>query len=270
MIDRAFEAGATDFISKPVDWKLLQHRVRFLMRAQGAISKLRSTHTELRASESRLANAQRLADVLFVGRGGGSLEDLWAFNEEAVARAIGHSRIPVISAVGHEDHWTIADYTADLRASTPTDAAKQLVQAQEEFTEQCRESVDQLLEPMQGVLDDHTQRLDVLGEQLRLLHPRRLLEQHLRQAQELQRQLVQSTRFALESCAHHLQGLAGRLQALSPLAVLARGYSITLTIPSRRVVTSTAGLRVGDALETLVASGRIESEIIRVNAPGCS
>ncbi len=92
----------------------------------------------------------------------------------------------------------------------------------------------------------------------------------LAQARELQRQLVQSIRYTLERGDQHLQGLAGRLQALSPLAVLARGYSITLKLPIRRVVTSTAGLQVGDALETLVARGRLESKIIRLSSPESS
>jgi len=211
-----------------------------------------------------LANRQGLADVLVVGRGGGSIEDLWAFNEEAVARAIARSRIPVVSAVGHQDDWTIADYVADLRASTPTDAAKLLVHEQEAFADQCRESIGRLLEAMEGFLDGQSQRLETLGSHLRLLHPLKQLERHLDRAQTVHAQLIQSVRYTLDRAEQRLQGLAGRLSALSPLAVLARGYSITLKLPSRHVVTSAASLRSGDELETLLAQGRVASSVTRI------
>jgi exodeoxyribonuclease VII large subunit len=205
------------------------------------------------------ANRFDLADVLIVGRGGGSVEDLWAFNEEPVARAIARSRIPVISAVGHEDDWTIADYVADRRASTPTDAAKRLVQEQEEFSMRAQDLVEALVDGTRGVLDEQTQRLEGFSAQLRLLHPAAQLDRYERQIRELQGLLVSSMRYALDGSGRTLQGLAGRLQALSPLAVLARGYSVTLTLPERRVLTSAATVKVGDALETLLARGRVRS-----------
>ncbi len=211
-----------------------------------------------------LANRRHLADVLIVGRGGGSIEDLWAFNEEPVARAIARSRIPVISAVGHQDDWTIADYVADLRASTPTDAAKLLVHEQEAFTNQSRELVERLIESLNGFLDEQSSHLDRLGSQLRLLHPLNQLERYFNRGRELQGQLTQSLRFFLDGAERHLQGLAGRLGALSPLAVLARGYSITLKLPDRHVMTTTAALRIGDELETLLACGRVESSVTRL------
>jgi exodeoxyribonuclease VII large subunit len=211
-----------------------------------------------------LANRLSIADVLVIGRGGGSIEDLWAFNEESVARAIARSRIPVISAVGHHDDWTIADYVADLRASTPTDAAKLLVHEQEAFAEASRQRIQRLLDSMQGFLDGQSQRLSALGSQLRLLHPRNQLERYLARTHELQLQLTQAIRHMLDGCEQHLQGLAGRLQALSPLAVLARGYSITLKLPDRHVVTRAAALRGGDELETLLAHGRVVSSVTQV------
>jgi exodeoxyribonuclease VII large subunit len=211
-----------------------------------------------------LASRLQVADVLIVGRGGGSVEDLWAFNEEPVARAIARSRIPVISAVGHQDDWTIADYVADLRASTPTDAAKLLVHGREALMMQSRELLERLLDRMQGVLDDQAQRLDSLGEQLRLLHPMSQLERSITRGRELQLRLHGSIRYALDGCERSLQGLAGRLQALSPLAVLGRGYSITLKLPERQVVTNADGLRLGDELETLLAKGRAVSSVIGV------
>jgi len=217
-----------------------------------------------------LANRLHLADVLIVGRGGGSVEDLWAFNEEPVARAIARSRIPVISAVGHQDDWTIADYVADLRASTPTDAAKLLVHEQETFAMRARELVERLLEGMQAVLEDHSQRLDALGAQLRLLHPLNQLNGCAQRAGQLETQLIQSMSHRLDQEERLLQGLAGRLQALSPLAVLARGYSITFRLPDRHVLTNASRLHPGDELETLLAHGRVISAVSQVIAQGAT
>jgi len=211
-----------------------------------------------------LANRLHVAEVLIVGRGGGSVEDLWAFNEEPVARAIARSRIPVISAVGHEDHWTIADYVADLRASTPTDAVKRLVQEQEAFADQARETIQGLLEAMQAFLDEQAQRVDALSDQLRLLHPLNQLERLFTRTRELQGQLAQSIRYLLDRSDQQLQGLVGRLSALSPLAVLARGYSITLRLPGRHVVTTAESVRVGDELDTLLARGQVTSCVTRI------
>ena len=211
-----------------------------------------------------LANQRHLADVLIVGRGGGSIEDLWAFNEEPVARAIARSQIPVIAAVGHQDDWTIADYVADLRASTPTDAAKGLVHEHEAFAQTARELTQQLLETMEQFLEEQQGRVDSLGSQLRLLHPRAQLDRYVTHAQECEAQLIQTMRYTLAHSEQRLQGLAGRLQALSPLAVLARGYSITLKLPDRHVVTAARAVHAGDELETLVSRGRIVSTVSRV------
>ncbi len=209
-----------------------------------------------------LANRLRLADVLIVGRGGGSVEDLWAFNEEPVARAIARSRLPVISAVGHQDDWTIADYVADLRASTPTDAAKLLVRGYETVGAQARELADRLVDGMRQALEERSHRLDIALGRLRLLHPATQLDRYLTKTQELEARLIQAIRHRLQQEQRGLEGLAGRLQALSPLAVLARGYSITRTLPDRRVVTSSADVHLGQPLETLVARGRIHSTVI--------
>ena len=216
------------------------------------------------AEAIRFANARRLADVLIVGRGGGSLEELWAFNEERVARAIYRSSIPIISAVGHEDHWTIADYVADLRASTPTHAAQLLVQEQQALVERAGDLTQQLVEGMRLVLDGQAEQVHHLAERLRLLHPSHQLQEHVNRATQAQVQLVQLIRHAIEREEKLLAGLAGRLQALSPLAVLARGYSITLKLPDRHVVTEAKGLQAGDALETLLSRGRVVSTVSRV------
>ena len=210
------------------------------------------------------ANARRLADVLIVGRGGGSVEDLWAFNEEPVARAIARSRIPVISAVGHEDDWTIADYVADLRASTPTDAAKRLVQERQTLDDQTRELVQRLIDTMQLFLEDQSVDVARFHERLRLLHPRHQLTECTQRGLQAQVRLIQTMAHALDREERQLQALAGRLQALSPLAVLGRGYSITFKLPGRSVMTDAASLRIGDSLETLFARGTVVSSVDEV------
>ncbi|MBI4353888.1 MAG: exodeoxyribonuclease VII large subunit [Candidatus Omnitrophica bacterium] len=208
-----------------------------------------------------IANRLRLAEVLIVGRGGGSVEDLWAFNEETVARAIVRSHIPVISAVGHQDDWTIADYAADLRASTPTDAAKWLVNEQQQVMDRSRDLIDRLVESTQLFLDDYVNRLDALCGRLRLLHPLHQLERWEQRVHELQGQAVLGMRHALDREHHRLTSLAGRLQALSPLAVLARGYSITFRALDCSVLTDASRIHPGEGLETRLARGIIRSTV---------
>jgi len=214
-----------------------------------------------------VANRLRLADVLIVGRGGGSIESLWAFNEEPVARAIARSQIPVISAVGHQDDWTIADCVADHRASTPTDAAKLLVHEYEALLTQAQDMAEQLVATMELLLEQHAQRVDGLSRQLRLLHPMNQLERYLTHAQELHSQLVQSMRYCLDGQTRHLEGLAGRLQALSPLAVLARGYSITFRMPEHHVMSDATRLHSGDTIETRLAKGVVVSTVTSTSQP---
>ena len=213
-----------------------------------------------------LANRLLLADVLIVGRGGGSVEDLWAFNEEPVARAIARSKIPVISAVGHQDDWTIADYVADLRASTPTDAAKLLVHEQQVLLDQVDDLVQRLLESSHAWLQEQHAQVEGLTHRLRLLHPLHQLKDYTRRSQQWQTHLVQSITYALDREERILQALAGRLQALSPLAVLARGYSITFRMPSRHVLTRASDAKPGETLATQLHEGTILSTVTQAAA----
>ncbi len=208
-----------------------------------------------------LANRLGLADVLIVGRGGGSVEDLWAFNEEPVARAIARSKIPVMSAVGHQDDWTIADYVADLRCSTPTDAAKLLVHEQQAFLDQVDDLLQRLLESSHAWLQEQHAQVEGLTHRLRLLHPLHQLKDYTRRSQQWQTHLVQSITYALDREERILQALAGRLQALSPLAVLARGYSITFRMPSRHVLTRASDAKPGETLETQLHEGTVLSTV---------
>jgi exodeoxyribonuclease VII large subunit len=175
-------------------------------------------------------------DVLLVGRGGGSVEDLWAFNEEPVARAIAASAIPVISCVGHETDWTIADFVADLRAPTPSAAAELAV-------------------PDKAALQDH---LCELKDSL-LQAPRRRWEQKVQRVDELSSRLPEAARHALERAALRLGACAGRLDAISPLKVLARGYAIVES--GGKVLTQASQVRVGDPVRVKLSEGEIHCEV---------
>jgi len=182
-----------------------------------------------------------------------------------VARAIAGSRIPVISAVGHQDDWTIADYVADLRASTPTHAAQHVAEAWRQLSEDTRRLAEALSAGLTEDLDARTQHLEGLARQLRLLHPTHQLREYAQRTQEAQAVFVIRIRHSLEREERGLELLAGRLQALSPLAVLARGYSITFKRPQGAIVTRAASLHAGDELETLLAQGRVVSTVRAVH-----
>lgn len=254
-------------------------------------------------------NHLQACDVLIVGRGGGSLEDLWAFNEERVARAIFHSAIPVISAVGHEIDYTIADLVADLRAPTPSAAAELVVKNKTEVVHRLDSLQKRLLYAMQSRvklfrrrlrycqerrvftepfnrihllaqrLDELTLRMErnmrwqvahwkeqvgTLQKQLSMLSPRAYCRQQREKLQRLQEALGQAMYHHLRLQQEKLQGVIGKLDALSPLAVLGRGYSICRQFPSQRLVKEIAQVEVGDRLQVRVSDGEIICEVEEV------
>jgi exodeoxyribonuclease VII large subunit len=204
-------------------------------------------------------------DVLIVGRGGGSVEDLWSFNEECVARALFASRIPVVSAVGHEIDLTIADLVADRRALTPSEAAELVVPHRDELLEGLRGVEGQL----RGLL---TQRLERARERLYDLAGRRAFRLPLERVHEQERRLddwAERLRRAggqrLLQWRQRLEGFAAQLETLSPLNVLGRGYSLTRTETEQAVVRRSDQVRPGDRLVTLVQQGRIVSRVEEVS-----
>lgn len=216
------------------------------------------------ANAIAFANRHAIAEVLLVGRGGGSVEDLWAFNEEPVARALADSTIPIISAVGHQDDWTIADFVADMRASTPTDAAKFLVNERQVLVDQMLRLVEDLETGMLRDLEMRRERLESLMGRLRLLHPRHQLKAFRERLWQDWRQLRQSMQHRLQSDESRLQALAGRLEALSPLAVLARGYSISFKLPQKSVIKKAGEVGPGDRIETRLGTGSVVSRVEEV------
>jgi exodeoxyribonuclease VII large subunit len=227
-------------------------------------------------------NALGGVDVIIVGRGGGSLEDLWAFNEEAVARAIAASKVPVVSAVGHEVDYTIADFVADLRAPTPSAAAELVVREKQAVVDslaQLRARLERFaarpLRDLERRVDELTARLrrEMRNELGRAHHRVVLATRALRASDPVAR--VAADRHRLDNLqsrmitllhrrrdrAHAaLRTAVGRLDSLSPLAVLGRGYSLTRT-PAGDIVHSPAQVRVGDAIRVLLQRGSLDARV---------
>ncbi len=193
-------------------------------------------------------------DVIIVGRGGGSLEDLWAFNEEIVARAIATSKIPTVAAIGHEIDFTIADFVADLRAPTPTAAAELILPRKRDLREQLRGLDLRLLREMASTVDAARENLQAWVK--RLADPGRKLRENQQRLDDLSIELVKRSRERVRQSRNRLAEVAGRLGALSPLAVLERGYAIAHKLPDERIVKSAAALHTGDLVRITFAEGQ--------------
>ena len=205
-------------------------------------------------------NKHNLADVLIVGRGGGSIEELWAFNEEQTVRAVASSAIPVISAVGHETDFTLCDFAADVRAATPSQAAELAVADAEGYILQVENLQRRLKHFMQARLEQEEYRLDRASNSWALKDPERLFADGTLRTDAAYNKLLTKMDSLLIECTHKFQLQAARLDNLSPLSVLARGYSVTQT-EDFKVVTSTQQVRWGEELVTTVADGKIVSVV---------
>lgn len=214
----------------------------------------------------KLADEQGLCDVLIVGRGGGSLEDLWAFNERCVAMAIYDSKIPIISAVGHEIDFTIADFVADVRAATPTAAAELATPSVEMlkgnvayYLSRMTKHIQQMLLNAKMVIANMDRRLDALNPRMKLEHQRIILREYTRQLSILiQRSLSEKK--------NQYQILIGKLGALNPLAIMDKGYSISSV--GDEIITDVTKVNRGDTLVTKMKNGEIVSTIIEVKQNG--
>ena len=208
------------------------------------------------AAAIRYANRYQLADLLIVGRGGGSLEDLWAFNEEIVAKAIFDSRIPVISAVGHEPDITISDYVADLRAATPSNAAELAVPDQDAL----RQSLDAMLSTMEGALSRQlkaaAQHLNILSRSTVLQSPTGYIDQRVKAVQLLKSRMTASQNQAIARCKERCISSAAKLDAMSPLKVLSRGYTMAQNAQGN-VIRKAEQITVGETLRLHFFDGKI-------------
>lgn len=192
-------------------------------------------------------------DLIITGRGGGSREDLWAFNEEPVAWAIALSNIPVISAVGHEPDVTISDYVADLRASTPSNAAELAVPDQQQERQRLEGMTLRLRQAMEVQLDRDRKELRRLEQSRVLRNPVAVVDDQRMRLDSAQRRLAMALERTLRRGRVELAGLAGRVDAMSPLKVLSRGYAIAKA--EGRAVTTVEQVQPGQAMDVLVADG---------------
>ena len=212
------------------------------------------------AGAIRYANRHALADVLITGRGGGSLEDLWAFNDERVARAIYDSEIPVISAVGHEPDVAISDFVADRRASTPSNAAEIAVPDREELLRALDSAEKRMEQAAHGMLRRQGQRLDALAEKRGMTEATAFVEDRRQDVDHLTHRLCAGMRAVADGQGRRFGALAAALDALSPLKVLGRGYAVAQRSDGA-VVRSAGQVERGERLRLRLAQGGIVCEV---------
>lgn len=201
-------------------------------------------------------------DVVIIGRGGGSIEDLWAFNDEGLAREIFAFPIPVISAVGHERDFTISDFVADLRAPTPSAAAELVVASQEELNRKVRDLHTRLINYIQNNLSFFRQQLAYLENRRVLKHPEEQLYLQMQKVDELGQRLEKSIKYIFERKREKFLAFTRHLDGLNPLAILHRGYSITYRDAKR--LKSAREVEPGDRITTILPEGEIISLVEEV------
>lgn len=206
------------------------------------------------AGALRYANKYRVADVIITGRGGGSIEDLWAFNDERVARAIYASELPVISAVGHEPDVTIADFVADLRAATPSNAAELVAPDMSELRDALRSAAARLDQAVDRSLSQRRAALTELSSRRVMQSPTGFIDQRRLELDSIRLRLDAAATGRLNRERQEFARLAAKLDALSPLKVLGRGYSIALDAEGR-AVREAAQLKAGDKLDLRLSRG---------------
>ena len=224
------------------------------VQGEGAAQEIAEAITEL--------NNYSDIDVIISGRGGGSLEDLWAFNEEIVARSIYNSKIPVISAVGHEIDLTIADLVADKRALTPSEAGELVVPRKDLLIEKTEKFKTKLLQSLTGKLRLSKEKLDRIANSYVIRQPFDKFNRWQQKLDDLSQRLNLNITHALNSEREKLSGIVGKLESLSPLNVLKRGYTITTKQEDNKSLRYITDLSKGDKIKTNLSRGSIISEIL--------
>ena len=212
----------------------------------------------------RAANEHSWAEILILGRGGGSLEDLLAFNDEAVARAVFASGIPVISAVGHETDFSICDFVADLRAPTPSAAAELATPDQAMLKESFSRSERQLLRRIRDRLQRDTQGLDHLSHRLQQRHPGRYLHDLIIKVNNIRQTIDKYINYILYRRRQKLRDLVRTLHAVSPLKTIGRGYAVVTSTQTGEVISSVRQAQPGKSITTQISDGRLLSTVDKV------
>ena len=212
------------------------------------------------AAAIRYANRWKVSDLIIAGRGGGSMEDLWAFNEEVTARAIYDSEIPVISAVGHEPDFTIADFTADRRAATPSNAAELAVPEREKVLESLAVTQLRADRAVRRILDSGARRLESLSSRPIMESPMAFIDQRRLDVDRFAERMDAAERHVLSENRQKYIRLVSALEALSPLRVLARGYSV-VTLPDGTVVRRSEQAAPGSLLRVRLSEGALNCRV---------
>jgi exodeoxyribonuclease VII large subunit len=207
-------------------------------------------------------------DVILLARGGGSLEDLWAFNDEAVARAVAASRVPVVTGVGHETDFTIVDFVADLRAPTPTAAAAAVVPDASALRQEIAARVKTLESLMRERLARLRERLDQEKRLLARHHPRRALMERRQRLDDLLSRGTSAIRRLLSLRRIRLEGLRARLDILDPRAVLSRGFAMVEDAASGRLITRVEEAWPGQEIYVHIHQGRLDAQVHTVSPEG--
>lgn len=245
------------------------HDMLRILRKRYPLTKVRLLPVRVQGAEApgeiaaaiRYANRYKLADLLIVGRGGGSIEDLWAFNDELVAHAIYESEIPVISAVGHEPDVTISDYVADLRAATPSNAAELAVPDQDAL----RQNLDAMSSAMASALSRQLkaarQHLNVLSQSPALRSPTGYIEQREKSLELLKNRLIAAQNQSITRKNQRYIAAVSKLDAMSPLKVLTRGYSMAQT-EAGEVLRSVRQVELGERVSVLLSDGKLSATVM--------
>lgn len=228
-----------------------------LVQGEGAVDDI--------VSAIKRANERKEVDVLILARGGGSIEDLWAFNEEKVARAIYQSEIPIISAVGHEIDTTISDLVADLRAPTPSAAAELVVKNKSELAKHFKDLVERMLNRTTSIINQKRELLSHYSEEVLERRIRNIIINKTMVFDDISKSLDNSFESLITNCKNRFKQSVAKLDSLSPLSTLSRGYSIVTKPPEKTPVKSTKLISVGDILITLLTDGEFESRVTKVD-----
>jgi len=210
-------------------------------------------------AQIQCANQRQECDVLILARGGGSLEDLWCFNEESVARAIFNSQLPLISAIGHETDFTIADFVADQRAATPSMAAQLASPDTQEYQQLLTKTMQRLMNTIRHPINRYYQQLESLAKRLR--HPRQRLQDNAQRLDDLTQRLSLSMKTQLDMRQQKLLGLSRTLHAVSPLASLARGYAVIKHVKTKQIIRKISDVIIGDQIVAEIANGKLLCQV---------
>ncbi|MFW6278893.1 MAG: exodeoxyribonuclease VII large subunit [Bacillota bacterium] len=212
-------------------------------------------------------NYKQNVDLIIVSRGGGSIEDLWPFNEEKVARAIYKSKIPVISGVGHETDFTIADFTADLRAPTPSAAAERAVADKLELEKNLHNLEQRLFNGLGNIFSDYHKQIKSLAQKRVFSHPEVLFSDYLQKVDNLSQNLSWAMKNKFSEARQRWELLGSKLETLSPLKTLQRGYSICTT-EEGKIITSIQDTGPGDQIKNRVVDGELTSKVQEIKKVG--